>query len=226
MLFVFDCDGVIVDSEIIAAAVDAELLTEAGYEITPAEVNRRFAGMTARAFGEVVAAEMGRPLPEDFFDRARAEIDRRLASELKPIPGIHELLDHLDGPRCVCSNSASERLRISLEKTLLYDRFRPYIFSAVEVGTREPKPSPNVYQYALGEFRSAPRDALVLEDSVAGVTAARAAGARVVGFTGGSHTWPGHADLLTEAGAETVINRLADLPKVAEALAAWEGLSS
>ncbi len=106
----------------------------------------------------------------------------------------------------------------------LYDRFKPYIFSAVEVGTREPKPSPNVYQYAIKEFGVAPRDALVLEDSVSGVTAARGAGARVVGFTGGSHTWPGHADLLTEAGAETVINRLADLPRVAEALAAWEGI--
>jgi HAD superfamily hydrolase (TIGR01509 family) len=225
MLFVFDCDGVIVDSEIIAAAVDAEFLAEAGYEITPDEVNRRFAGMTARAFGDVVAAEMGRPLPEDFFARTKAEIDRRLAAELKPVAGIYELLDELDGPRCVCSNSASERLKISLNKTDLYDRFQPYIFSAVEVGTREPKPSPNVYRYAIEEFGVAPREALVLEDSVSGVTAARGAGARVVGFTGGSHTWPGHADLLTEAGAETVINRLSDLPKVAEALAAWEGLA-
>jgi HAD superfamily hydrolase (TIGR01509 family) len=224
MLFVFDCDGVIVDSEIIAAAVDAEFLAEAGYEITPAEVNRRFAGMTARAFGEVIAAEMGRPLPEDFFARTKAEIDRRLAAELKPVAGIHEVLDQLDGPRCVCSNSASERLRISLQKTELYDRFRPHIFSAVEVGTREPKPSPNVYQFAIKEFGVAPREALVIEDSVSGVTAARGAGARVVGFTGGSHTWPGHADLLTEAGAETVINRFADLPAVAEAFMAWEGL--
>jgi HAD superfamily hydrolase (TIGR01509 family) len=224
MLFVFDCDGVIVDSEIIAAEVDAEFLTEAGYEITPAAVNRRFAGMTARDFGEIVVAEMGRPLPEDFFARTKAEIDRRLASELKPVAGIREVLDRLDGPRCVCSNSASERLRISLQKTELYDRFAPHIYSAVEVGTREPKPSPNVYRYAIEEFGVPPREALVIEDSVSGVTAARAAGVRVVGFTGGSHTWPGHADLLTEAGAETVINRLADLPKVAEALAAWEGL--
>ncbi len=224
MLFVFDCDGVIVDSEIISSAVDAELLGEAGYPISPAEVTRRFAGLTAVAFGDIIAAETGRPLPEDFFANARAEIDRRLAAELRPIAGIHDVLDRLDGRRCVCSNSSSKRLRISLEKTRLYDRFRPYIFSAVEVGTHEPKPSPNVYAYAIEQFGVEPREALVIEDSVFGIRAARSAGARVIGFTGGSHTWPGHADLLTEAGAETVINRLADLPKVAEALAAWEGI--
>ncbi len=224
MLLMFDCDGVIVDSEIIASAVDAELLGEIGYEITPEEVTHRFAGLTSRSIGEIVEAEIGRKLPEDFFKRTRAEIDRRLAAELKPVAGIHELLDRLEGPRCVCSNSSTERLRISLEKTRLWDRFKPYIFSAVEVGDRQPKPSPNVYRHALGEFGVQPREAVVLEDSVFGVTAAKAAGARVIGFTGGSHTWQTHADLLTEAGAETIVNRLADFPATAEALMAWEGL--
>jgi HAD superfamily hydrolase (TIGR01509 family) len=225
MLFVFDCDGVIIDSEIIASAVDAELLAEFGYEITPAEVTRRFSGLTARSIGAVIAAETGRPLPEDFFTRTKAEIERRFAAELKPVAGIHELLDKLEGPRCVCSNSSSERLRISLEKTELYDRFKPYIFSAVEVGTRQPKPSPNVYAHAIKEFAVEPRAALIIEDTVFGIKAALGAGARVIGFTGGSHTWPGHAEALMEAGAETVINRFADLPKVAEAMLTWEGLS-
>ena len=76
----------------------------------------------------------------------------------------------------------------------------------------------------MEQFRSAPRDSIVIEDLVFGVTAARSAGCRVVGFTGGGHTWPGLADLLTEAGAETVINRLADLPKVVEAFMAWDGM--
>ncbi len=118
-----------------------------------------------------------------------------------------------------------ERLRISLEKTRLWDRFQPHIYSAVEVGDRQPKPSPNVYRHVIGEFGVAPREAVVLEDSAFGVTAAKAAGARVIGFTGASHTWPAHADLLTEAGAETVINRLADFPATAEALLAWEGMA-
>ena len=224
MLFVFDCDGVLVDSEPIAAAVDAELLAEIGYAIAPADIARRFAGLSGKAIGEAIAAELGRPLPEDFLDRTKAEIDRRLATELKPVAGIHELLDTLDAPRCVCSNSASARLKISLTTTRLYERFQPHVYSAVEVGTREPKPSPNVYSYAIGAFGVAAREALVIEDTVPGIAAARAAGARVVGFTGGSHTWPGHADILMDAGAETVISRLADLPKVAEAMATWAGI--
>jgi HAD superfamily hydrolase (TIGR01509 family) len=224
MLLAFDCDGVLVDSEVIAAAVDAELLSEAGYAITPPEVSRRFAGLTSREIAAIVEAELGRPLPDSFFERAHSEIDLRLAAEVQPVRGAQEMLDRLDGPWCVCSNSSSERLAISLKKTLLYDAFAPDIFSAVEVGTRKPKPSPNVYLHALEQFRSAPRDALVLEDSVPGVIAARAAGCRVVGFTGGSHTYSGHADALSEAGAETVIRRLVDFPAMVSAMAAWQGV--
>src|SRR5262245_12880140 len=105
MLLAFDCDGVLVDSEIIASEVDAEHLTEIGYEITPEDVSRRFAGLTSRAIGDLVATELGRPLPEDFFVKTRAAIDERLATELKEIPGARDLLENLDGARCVCSNS-------------------------------------------------------------------------------------------------------------------------
>lgn len=224
MLYIFDCDGVLVDSEIIASQVDSELLGEIGYEITPEEVSHRFAGLTTRAIGEIVEQEIGRDLPEDFFARTKAEIDRRLANELLPVAGAHDLLDMLDGPRCVCSNSSMHRLQLSMEKTKLWDRFRPYIFSAVEVGDKTPKPSPNVFRHAMEQFAVEPRQAVVLEDSTFGVAAAKAAGARVVGFTGGKHTWKMHADVLTEAGAETVINRLVDFPATAAALMAWEGL--
>ena len=135
------------------------------------------------------------------------------------------MLDRLNGePTCVCSNSSMERLAISLKKTRLWDRFMPHVYSATEVGDHQPKPAPNVYRYAMAEFGADPRDTVVLEDSVFGISAAKAAGARVIGFTGGAHTWPTHADVLTDAGAETVINRLADLPATAEALLAWEGL--
>ena len=226
MLLIFDCDGVLVDSEIIAAVVDSEHLAKLGYEIEPAEITRRFAGLTSQDIVEVVERELGHPLPEDFLEEQRVELDRRLAAELQPVPGVHELLDRLgDAPRCVCSNSSSERLRISLEKTRLYDRFAPNIFSAVEVAERRPKPAPDVYLYATERMGFWPRDSLVIEDSVFGVRAARDAGCRVVGFTGGAHTWPGHADLLIEAGAETVIRRLLDVPKVAQAFMAWSGMA-
>jgi HAD superfamily hydrolase (TIGR01509 family) len=224
MLFLFDCDGVLIDSEVIASQVDAELLAEIGYEITPEEVTRRFAGLTSRAIGEVVEAETGRALPENFFSRTKAEIDERLAASLNPVAGIRELLETLDGPRCVCSNSSGERLKLSLEKTGLWDQFAPYVFSAVEVGDRQPKPAPNVYRHAIEQFDVDPHEAIVIEDSAFGIQAARAAGLRVVGFTGGAHSWLGHSDVLTEAGAETVIHRFADLPLVAEAFMEWEGL--
>lgn len=224
MLFMFDCDGVLVDSEIIAAKVDAEHLAEVGFAITPEEIIRRFAGLTSRDIVEVIEAELGRPLPENFLADQKTELDRRLAAEVEAVPGIHDLLDRLEGPRCVCSNSTGERLKLTMERTRLFDRFKPYIYSAVEVGTRQPKPDPNVYRHAMAEFGVAPGETIVVEDSVFGVTAARAAGARVVGFTGASHAWPGLADLLSEAGAETVIRRLADLPRVAEAFMAWDGV--
>jgi HAD superfamily hydrolase (TIGR01509 family) len=224
MLFAFDCDGVLVDSEVIASQVDAELLTEAGYEITAEDVSRRFAGLRSVAIHDQVEAELGRALPEDFLQRQHDELDRRLARDLKAVPGVHEMLDRIDGPRCVCSNSTNDRLKLSLDKTNLWDRFRPYIFSAVEVGDRQPKPAPNVYRFAAAQFGIDPREMLVIEDSIFGVTAAKMAGARVVGFAGGLHSWQGHADLLTDAGAETVIRRWADLPAVADALMAWDGM--
>jgi HAD superfamily hydrolase (TIGR01509 family) len=224
MLFMFDCDGVLVDSEIIAAVVDAEHLAEVGFKITPEEVIRRFAGLTSVDIVEVIEAEIGRPLSPEFLKGQKAELDVRLQNEVEPVTGVHEMLDMIDGQVCVCSNSSMERLRMTMGRTRLWDRFRPYVYSAPEVGTKKPKPDPNVYRYALEQFQCDPRDAVVIEDSVFGVTAAKAAGARVIGFTGASHAWPGLADLLTEAGAETVVNRLTDVPKVAEAFAMWDGV--
>jgi HAD superfamily hydrolase (TIGR01509 family) len=223
-LIAFDCDGVLVDSEIIAAEVDAALLTEAGYEISAADMIHRFAGMTGEMIFEAVEAQMGRPLPADIAARAAAEIDRRLSADLKAVPGALELLTGMKGARCTCSNSSPARLALSLRKAGLFHELTPYIYSAVEVGDRQPKPAPNVYLHAAGQFGLSPRRMLVIEDSRFGVAAAKAAGARVIGFTGGRHTWPGHADALMDAGAETVIRRLAEVPRVAEAIMAWEGL--
>jgi HAD superfamily hydrolase (TIGR01509 family) len=225
MLLAFDCDGVLVDSEIIASEVDAEILTRLGYPVTPEDVTRRFTGLTAKSIFELVEADLGHPVPQGVIDEQKLELDRRLKRDLKAVPGAADLLDRIEGQRCVCSNSTSERLAMSLHKTGLYDRFAPHIFSAVEVGTKEPKPAPNVYLHAAAAFGIHAGEMVVIEDSVFGVTAAKAAGARVVGFAGGRHSWLGHADLLTDAGAGTVIRRLADLPRIADALMAWEGMT-
>src|ERR1700692_3652769 len=131
MLYVFDCDGVLVDSEIIASKVDAEHLTRLGYPITPEEVTIRFAGLTARELGAIVEVELGHPLAANFFGEQNAEVNRRLAAELEAVPGIHDILDSLDGPRCIGSNSSSDRLRLPLAKTRPPDPFPPHIFSRV-----------------------------------------------------------------------------------------------
>jgi len=224
MLFLFDCDGVLVDSEIIAAEVDSQLLSEFGTPISVEDISRRFAGLTFRKTVELVEKDADRKIPEAIFDRQKKELEERLTKNLKAVAGVDRLLDRLEGERCVCSNSTSERMRLTLGKTQLLEKFTPNVFSAVEVGDHQPKPSPNVYRYAAEQFGTPPRECIVIEDSLFGVTAAREAGMRIVGFTGGAHTWPGHADVLTEAGAETVIDRLADLPAVAEAFKVWDGL--
>jgi HAD superfamily hydrolase (TIGR01509 family) len=221
MLIVFDCDGVLIDSEILSAEVDCALHSELGYEITPRELAHRFAGFTTERIFQLIGEEIGRPVPEELIRRAEIETDIKLGEDVRPIPGIQELLDRLDDPRCICSNSRSERLEISLKKAGLWDRFRPYVFSARDVGEGRGKPAPDVFLHAAKVFETEPGDAIVIEDSVAGVTGGVAAGMRVIGFTGASHSWPGHSEALSDAGAITVVRRLAEIPATIEALRAW-----
>lgn len=220
-LIMFDCDGVLVDSEIVAAKVESELLKEIGIDIPAEELAERFAGLTQARILEALAEETGIAFPEDFGSRVEAENDRRLA-KVAPIAGVHEMLDRLDLPRCICSNSRTNRLQSMLTHVGLWDRFRPYVYSSREVGTKRIKPAPDVYLYGCKEFDVAPRESVVLEDSVHGVAAAAAAGCRVVGFTGGSHSHRGHAEALSDAGAETVIARLSEFPAVVDAFGEWE----
>jgi HAD superfamily hydrolase (TIGR01509 family) len=222
MLIIFDCDGVLIDSEILSARVDSEILAEIGYEITPEELAHKFAGLTTERIFQLVGAEIGRPVPEKVIARAKVETDRKLKAEVLAVPGVQEMLDALDDPRCICSNSRPERLELSLTKAGLWDRFRPYVFSAQAVREGRGKPSPDVFLHAAEIFETDPADAIVVEDSVAGVTGGVAAGMRVVGFTGASHTWPGHAEALMEAGALTVIRRLIEVPATVEALREWQ----
>jgi len=221
MLLIFDCDGVLVDSEILSARVDAEFLREMGYEISPEELAHRFAGVTTERIFEMAGEEIGRAVPEGLVRRAEDETDRRLAKEVEAIAGVQAMLDQLDDPRCVCSNSRAERLKVTLTRVDLWDRFRPYIFSARDVREGRGKPAPDVFLHAAEVFETDPGDTLVVEDSVAGVTGAVAAGMRVIGFTGASHSWPGHAEALMDAGALTVVRRLAEVPATVAALREW-----
>lgn len=222
-LIIFDCDGVLVDSEIIAAQVESRLLTEAGYPISVQEMGERFAGMTWRNILLQVEKESDIPLSASLLDKSEKLLDARLARDVKVIEGVKFALARLTEQRCICSNSSSQRLDMMLEKVGLKPYFAPHIYSAKDLGPDRVKPKPDIFLHGAAQFNVSPARCLVIEDSVHGVHGARAAGMRVVGFTGASHSYPSHADRLTDAGAETVISRMIDLPAVVAALGEWAG---
>ncbi len=220
-LVIFDCDGVLVDSEVIAARVEAELLTAAGYEIAAEDLAERYAGLTFKDILLSIEKQAAIPFQATLIDQAEAMVDKRLATEVRAIEGAHAAVSSVKVQRCVCSNSTEHRLDAMLERTRLKPLLEGRIFSSRATPSGRPKPAPDVFLHAAKSLGADPRRTLVVEDSVPGVHGARAAEMRVVGFTGASSTYPGHADALTEAGAETVIRRWADFPGVMAALSEW-----
>lgn len=223
-LVIFDCDGVLMDSEIVAAAAELEIYKQYGVEMTPKEFAERFAGLHAGDVKKRMEEELGRALPDSVIPETRQNVNDKTSREAVMIPDVDTALDQLDQARCVCSNSPPERLELMLGRTGLYDRFRPYVFSAQAYDPPIFKPRPDIFLKALDEFETDGKNTVVVEDSIHGIHGAREAGCRVIGFTGATHTYPTHADELIEAGAETVINRMRDLPATIEALSSWSGL--
>ena len=209
-LTIFDCDGVLIDSEIIACGVDAEELTEIGFKISTEDVVHRFSGMPSEAMYATIEAELGRPLPEDFTDRVKRRIEAAYRTDLRPIAGAAEVLGALRRPFCVASSSSPAKLALGLVETGLYELFYPHIFSTALVARG--KPHPDLFLYAARAMGADPADCVVIEDSIAGVTAASRAGMRAIGFTGGSHCLPGHGDRLIAAGAASLVSNFRDLP--------------
>jgi HAD superfamily hydrolase (TIGR01509 family) len=220
-LVIFDCDGVLVDSEIIAARVDTELLAQAGVEISTEEFVRRYAGLTFTETVLRIEEEYAVPLQASLIEQSKFILDRRLAAEVRAVDGAREAVTATRAPKCICSNSAPDRLEMMLKRAGLRALFASNVFSSRALPSHRPKPAPDIFLYAADKMGAAPDQTFVIEDSVHGITGAKRAGMRVIGFTGGAHSWPGHADALTEAGAETVINRWADLHPVLAALTEW-----
>ena len=214
-LVIFDCDGVLVDSEGIAQQVTMRALRKVGLDLAPAEIRRRYLGLRFDAVQRDVEAEIGRSLPADFREGEARAMLAALRRGLAPIPGIEEALAGLAAPICVASSSPTERVRVSLRLTGLDAHFAPNVFSADDVPRG--KPAPDIFLHAARAMRAAPADCLVIEDSVAGVTAARAAGMRAFGFAGGSHfIEEGQRRALGQAGAEETFTAMADLLKLVE----------
>ncbi|TPI16423.1 HAD family phosphatase [Mesorhizobium sp. B4-1-3] len=220
-LVIFDCDGVLVDSEIVAARVEAELLTSAGFEISAEEIFETYAGLTFKDIMLRLEEKSEVPFQASLIDRAEELVDRKLRSDVRIIEGAREAVAAVTAPRAVCSNSRTERVEFMLEKVRLLPFFAGRIFSGLDIPSKKTKPAPDVFLYAAEKLGANPKNTFVIEDSVHGIAGARAAGMRVIGFTGAGHSYPGHADALTEAGAETVIRRWAELSSTIAALSEW-----
>jgi HAD superfamily hydrolase (TIGR01509 family) len=210
---IFDCNGVLVDSEPIASAVLADALGRVGVALTPEAVARQFHGRRVADIFAIVERSTKRSLPLSFPATVAAETLRRLRAELRPVPHAARALTWIRGPKAVASSSSFDRIRLSLELTDLLRFFEPRLFSAGEVING--KPAPDLFRLAAERLRVDPAACIVVEDSAAGVAAAAAAGMAPIGFVGRS-TAEGHlARDLVAAGARTVI---ADLRALAGAI--------
>lgn len=209
-LVIFDCDGVLVDSEALACVVHADVLTQYGYPISAAQVHERFLGRSAREARLEVESELGRVLPDDYTATLRATIDEVFGAKLQPIPHIAETLAILSQPVCVASSGTPTRIRSSLTTTGLLDRFDPHLFSALQV--ERGKPQPDLFLFAAAQMNATPGRCVVIEDSIPGVTAGVAAGMTVFGYHGGGHCGPATAAALTAAGAHLVFDDMRQLP--------------
>jgi HAD superfamily hydrolase (TIGR01509 family) len=216
-LVIFDCDGVLVDSERISVRVEAELLAELGWPLSEAEIVERFMGRTDEYMDEAIEAQLGDRLPGGWKARFHERYRAAYAAELAPVDGVLEALDRIDLPTCVASSGSHDKLRFTLGHTGLYERFQGRIFSGYEVANG--KPAPDLFLHAAARMGVEPAACAVVEDSHYGVLAARAAGMRVFGYAGGL-TPP---DRL-EGDGTVIFHDMRELPRLlAEAEAADPG---
>jgi HAD superfamily hydrolase (TIGR01509 family) len=184
-LVIFDCDGVLVDSEPISFAVLREMLADAGLSFSESWAYENFLGKSMASITELIAREHNLLLDETALAAMRNRLYERFEAELEPVHGIDQLLSDFGFAHCVASSSQLERIRLCLRKTRLIDHFEPNIFSSSMVANG--KPAPDLFLHAARTMGYSPRNCIVIEDSPAGIRAAKAAGMTAFAFTGASH---------------------------------------
>jgi HAD superfamily hydrolase (TIGR01509 family) len=208
MLAIFDCDGILVDSEVISNQVLADALTRLGLPTTIEDSLREYLGRSRTHVETRSAERLGRPLPEGFYEQYALARDAAFEGELQAVEGIAAALDELEAAgiaTCVASSGDHGKMRLTLGMTGLYERFDGRIFSATEV--EHGKPAPDLFLHAAARMGFAPADCVVVEDAPAGVAAGRAAGMRVLAY--GGLTDPA---LLSDA--DVVFGSMARLPEL------------
>ncbi|SDA94206.1 HAD family hydrolase [Mesorhizobium qingshengii] len=184
-LVIFDCDGVLVDSEALSVSALIGMIKLAGGSVSEDTAYEHFLGKSMKSVREILGRDFGLDITDRHLTEMRVELMRRFREELKPIPGVTEMLPKLGLPFCVASSGTLDRIRYALDVTGLLGLMEPHLFSAGMVA--KGKPAPDLFLHAAASMRAQPRKCVVVEDSPAGIAAARAAGMRVLAFTGGSH---------------------------------------
>lgn len=208
-LVIFDCDGVLIDSEMLTIRLEVAMLAEAGIAITGDEIIERYCGISMKTMLADLEARLGCRLGDSFATDHAARFAAICETELRAMPGIDAVLDGIVGQTCVASSSTPERLRHTLGLAGLYRRFDPHVFSATMV--ERGKPAPDLFLFAAQRMAAEPMACVVIEDSLPGVAAAVAAGMTAIGFVGGGHCRLGHADRLRQAGASVVVEAMTEL---------------
>ncbi len=210
-LVIFDCDGVLVDSEGPANQVMCDALNRIGLSYTLESTIATYVGRSMDSCVVMIEEELGRPLPENFVEDMRAETLKRFERELQPVPGIKDAIAAIDIPDCVASSGQFKKMNFTLGKTGLLDYFAGRIFSVSQV--ERGKPHPDLFLFAANRMNTEPGRCVVVEDSVPGVQAARAAGIPVFGYAGSEFT---DGDALAAAGA-SVFTDMTELPSLLQA---------
>jgi len=207
-LIIFDCDGVLVDSELLSCRCLSEVLAEFGFVLSEEQALELFLGRSTKAI-EQHYRDLGQVVPDGFLPRLKSRVLETFAASLEPIPGVGAVISKLTTPFCVASSSDIDRVSLSLDVTGLRAHFGARLYTAQMV--RHGKPAPDLFLHAAAQMGAEPPRALVIEDSVSGVQAGKAAGMTVWGFVGGSHyrARDGRA-ILSAAGADRVFSRMSD----------------
>lgn len=209
---IFDCDGVLVDSEVIANQTTLRMLKPYGFEMSQAAYGSSFAGKTEEDILAIIQRDYAIELPDGFLAQLRLEIERDIDQNLQPIPGMKEVVASVVVPKAVVSNSRLVRVIAALKVAEMSDMFGDNLFAAEMVAY--PKPAPDVYQHAAQQLGVSPRACLVVEDSQSGVTAAHRAGMTVIGFLAASHIPAGHEGTVREAGASATAESADELQEL------------
>lgn len=211
---IFDCDGVLVDSERLGVHIDRQVLSEIGLEFTLEEVVTTFMGKSDKFFVETVESLTGRPVPTGWLDEIGERYKIAFEKDLTPVPGIFEALNEISLPYCVASSGSHEKMRFTLGKTGLLAKFETALFSSTQVSRG--KPHPDLFLFAADQMGWEPSACAVVEDSMAGVEAGLAAGMNVIAYAGGflKHDEYAHPNLI-------VIEHMRELPNILNGPLPW-----